>query len=151
MTEERAAEGLEEGAMVGGMFGLAADHVLVQAVKFLGVGVSCALTHYVIYLGLVELVAVHVVPATLVGWVVSTVQSYVLNARYTFQADLGGETMKRFWLVTIGGGGVNAGVVAGLDVMGMAAWIAGIIAIVFGASFNFAGHKLWTFRSDGGD
>ncbi len=149
MTEETVAKALGEGPMAGGMFGLPGDHVLVQAVKFLGVGVSCALTHYVIYLSLVELAGAHVVPATLVGWVVSTVQSYVLNARYTFQADLGGETMKRFWIVTIGGGGVNAGVVAGLDVMGISAWIAGIIAIVFGASFNFAGHKLWTFREDG--
>jgi putative flippase GtrA len=25
--------------------------------------------------------------------------------------------------------------------------IAGVVAIVFGASFNFTGHKLWTFPS----
>jgi putative flippase GtrA len=121
---------------------------VVQAVKFLGVGVFCAATHYVIYIGLVAWADFGVVPATLVGWLVSTGQSYVLNARYTFQSELGGTTMIKFWIVIVGGGAVNAGAVAGMDGFGVMPWLSGIVAIGLGAICNFVGHKLWTFREE---
>ncbi len=127
-------------------FGLPDDHVLVQAFKFLGVGIIAAASHYGIYVGLVAAGLLDPIGATLAGWVVSTAISYVLNAKYTFKADLGGWTAVKFWIVTIGGGGVNALVVLiGEQFMHYA--IAGVVAIVFGASFNFTGHKLWTFPS----
>jgi len=122
------------------------DHILVQGVKFLGIGLFAAAAHYGLYVGLVDVAHWEPTPATLAGFVVSTYISYVLNARYTFLGPLGGNTLMRFWLVTVGGGLLNVGVVEGLVRSSVHYRIAGILAIVCGASFNFAGHRLWTFR-----
>lgn len=121
------------------------DHILVQAVKFLGIGVFAALIHYGTYVGLVAAAGISPTLATLVGFVASTIFSYVLNVRYTFKGDMNRVTLIRFWTVTILGGAINASVVeVGARLIDYR--IAGVIAIGFGASFNFAGHKLWTFR-----
>ena len=121
------------------------DHILVQAVKFLGIGVFAALIHYGAYVGLVAAADISPTAATLVGFVASTAFSYVLNVRYTFKGDMNRMTLLRFWTVTILGGAINASVVeVGARLIDYR--IAGVIAIGFGASFNFAGHKLWTFR-----
>ena len=126
-------------------FDLPDDHILVQAVKFLGIGILAAVTHYGTYVGLVEAASVDPTLATLAGFVISTGISYVLNVRYTFQSDLNRVTLVRFWTVTILGGLINASVVEfGARLIDYR--IVGVIAIGCGASFNFAGHKLWTFR-----
>ncbi|MFT4622151.1 MAG: putative flippase GtrA [Myxococcota bacterium] len=131
-------------------FDLPDDHVLVQAVKFLGVGVFAAASHYGIYVGLVALAGVSPTLSTLAGFVVSTGISYVLNVRFTFKADMSRQTLIRFWTVTILGGLINATVVeVGARLIDYR--LAGVIAIVFGASFNFTGHKLWTFPSTSAD
>lgn len=121
------------------------DHILVQAVKFLGIGVFAALIHYGTYVGLVAAFDVSPTLSTLVGFLASTAFSYVLNVRYTFKGDMNRTTLIRFWTVTIIGGLINAGVVE-IGARQIDYRIAGIIAIGFGASFNFAGHKLWTFH-----
>ena len=123
------------------------DHILVQGVKFLGIGVFAAAAHYGLYVGLVAHADWTPTLATLAGFVVSTYISYVLNAKYTFHAPLGGPVLIRFWLVTVGGGLLNAGVVEGLVRATIDYRLAGVLAIVCGASFNFAGHRLWTFRN----
>lgn len=123
------------------------DHILVQGVKFLGIGLLAAAAHYGLYVGLVAYFDWHPTAATLAGFVVSTYISYVLNAKYTFHAELGGAVLVRFWLVTVGGGLLNAGVVETLVRAAIDYRLAGVLAIVCGASFNFAGHRLWTFRA----
>lgn len=122
------------------------DHILVQGVKFLGIGLFAAAAHYGLYVGLVAYAAWHPTVATLAGFIVSTYISYVLNAKYTFHAAMGGVILVRFWLVTVGGGLLNAGVVETLVRAAIDYRLAGVLAIVCGASFNFAGHRLWTFR-----
>lgn len=117
-----------------------------QILSFGLVGGLSAGTHYAVYVGLVAAGWLGPTPATVVGFLVGTAVSFVLNARVTFAADMTPATATRFTLVTHGGGGLNtfvvwAGTGAGLDYR-----LVGLAGIVLGAAFNFAGHKLWTFR-----
>ena len=116
-----------------------------QALKFILVGVVSAGTHYSVYLSLIVALSIGAVPATVVGFILGTIVSYVLNSRYTFQAAQTPATFARFWLVTLAGGALNAGVVWVLVGAGMHFAIAGVIAICVAAAFNFLCHRYWTF------
>ena len=119
--------------------------IRVQALKFLGVGGLSAGTHYAIYVGLVALGSMNVVAATVIGFVFGTLISYALNSRFTFEAEQTSSRFVRFWVVTLAGGAVNAGLVAALDLLGLHFAIAGVVAIGIAAAFNFLCHRYWTF------
>ena len=57
-----------------------------QFAAFTGVGVVAAIVHYGLLVGLVEVGGVRPVPATLAGYVVGGVVSYILNRRHTFDS-----------------------------------------------------------------
>jgi putative flippase GtrA len=59
---------------------------LAQLVAYGGSGAGAAVAHYGVLIALVELFAVHPVPATLTGFVAGGVVSYALNRRFTFAA-----------------------------------------------------------------
>ncbi len=125
--------------------------VRAQAVKFLIAGAFAAGAHYAIYVSLVVYAAMGEVPATLAGFVVGTVISYALNSRFTFEAEQTPGTFLRFWLVTIAGGALNAGCVWLLVRVGVHFAVAGVLAIVVAATFNFTSHRYWTFATKNGE
>ena len=120
--------------------------LLRQLVSFGFAGVASAGTHYAVYVALVAGGVMGPTPATVVGFVVGTGVSFVLNARITFGAEMTGPTAARFTAVTLLGGAINTGLVWGQTAMGIDYRIAGLVAIGVGAAVNFTGHKLWTFR-----
>lgn len=123
------------------------DPVLWRQIASFGlVGGLSAGTHYAVYVALVSRGAMTPTPATVVGFLAGTGVSFVLNARLTFSAPMTTATATRFTIVTLAGGALNTllvwiGTNTGADFR-----IAGLLGIIAGASFNFAGHKLWTFR-----
>lgn len=58
-----------------------------QISAFVAVGLAAVTAHYAALVGLVELAAWRPVPATLVGYLVGGVVSYVLNRRHTFDTE----------------------------------------------------------------
>jgi putative flippase GtrA len=58
-----------------------------QFIAFAGVGLVAAVAHYGVLVALVETGAVAPVPATLAGYVVGGVVSYLLNRRNTYRSD----------------------------------------------------------------
>jgi len=116
-----------------------------QALKFLLVGVLSAGTHYAIYVVLIVAAGMAAVPATVIGFVFGTLVSYVLNSRFTFEAERTPTSFVRFWVVTLAGGGVNAGLVWVLVFAGLHFAISGVVAIAIAAAFNFFCHRAWTF------
>lgn len=119
-----------------------------QVATFLVSGVAASGTHYAVYVALVAAGWLGPIPATVVGFCVGTVVSYVLNSRFTFRAALTRASFTRFWIVTLLGGGLNTALVATQTALGVHFGLAGLTAIAAGAAFNFAGHKLWTFREE---
>lgn len=120
--------------------------MMQQVARFLAAGVAASGTHYVVYAALVAQALLGPVPATVVGFCVGTVVSYVLNARYTFGGRTTPRTFARFWVVTLLGGALNTVLVGGLVRLGVHWAASGVVAIAAGAAFNFAGHRAWTFR-----
>lgn len=100
------------------------------------------------YVGLVAAGFLGPTAATVVGFCAGTCVSYLLNSRFTFQAAMSAATFRRFWFVTLVGGALNTGLVAGQVALGVHYLLAGLLAIGVGATFNFVGHKLWTFRGE---
>ena len=125
-----------------------AERLQGQLLQFLGAGVFASGSHYGIYVSLVAFLDVWPVAATTLGFVVGTMISYTLNARYTFNGSHRPGSLVRFWVVTGLGGVLNAAAVALLSELEVHYALAGIVAIVVAAAFNFTGHKLWTFRPD---
>jgi len=123
-----------------------------QILSFGLVGGLSAGTHYAVYVALVAMGILSPTPATVVGFLSGTVVSFVLNATLTFSAPMTPTTATRFTLVTLAGGALNTAVVWGGTQAGLDYRVVGLVGIVLGASFNFVGHKLWTFRggADGG-
>ena len=79
-------------------------HLLRQLAAFGGVGVVATACHYAVLVGLREMAGWPPVPATLTGYIVGGIASYILNRRHTFASDAShGRAGTRFALVALGG------------------------------------------------
>jgi len=58
-----------------------------QFLAFFGVGLVAAIAHYSVLVGGVEGFGVAPVPATLAGYVLGGIVSYILNRRHTYRSD----------------------------------------------------------------
>ncbi len=66
---------------------MASLHIARQFSAFFGVGLVAAVVHYGTLIGLVEGAGAGPVPATLAGYVLGGVVSYLLNRRHVFASD----------------------------------------------------------------
>ncbi len=111
------------------------------------VGVVASLAHYAVLVALVELGAMHPVPAALTGYVVGGVVSYRLNRRHTFASERPHrEAAWRFALVALVGFGLTYLLmrlfVERLGAPYLPAQLVTTILIMF---VSFAINRLWTF------
>jgi putative flippase GtrA len=123
-------------------------HLLRQFSSFLWIGLVAVAMHYGVLIFLVEILHVHVVPATLVGYVAGEIVSYLLNRRHTFKTSRPHEEAGwRFVLV--------AGVGFGLTYVFMKLFfetlhwpylLAQLLTTGCVMLWSFAAHKFWTFR-----
>ena len=121
--------------------------VFRQLASYASVGVVATLAHYAVLLTLVEGAGWRPVPATLHGYVVGGVVSYLLNRRHTFvsnrsHADAGW----RFALVAFAGFCVTFAIMRlFVDIWGapyLPAQVATTVLVMF---LTFCINKTWTF------
>jgi putative flippase GtrA len=119
-----------------------------QFSAFAGVGVAAAVVHYGLLVGLVELLDVHAVWATLAGYVAGGVVSYGLNRRYAFRSDRPhGEATWRFALVAGVGFGLTGLSMALLHGRAGAPYLLAQLATTgLVMVWSFAANRWWTFR-----
>lgn len=121
--------------------------VFRQLASYASVGVVATLAHYAVLLTLVEGAGWRPVPATLHGYVVGGVVSYLLNRRHTFVSDRSHANAGwRFALVAFAGFCVTFAIMRlFVDICGapyLPAQVATTVLVMF---MTFAINKAWTF------
>lgn len=122
------------------------ENLLREAVCFLLVGVVSASVYSGTIVLFVEAGLLDPVPATAVGFVIGTLASYVGNARFSFRRDPTLESWVKFVVVTGIGFGLNVGLMRLSVDTGLHYGLGIALVLISVPVFNFAGHKLWTFR-----
>jgi putative flippase GtrA len=123
--------------------------LVIQFVKFGIVGISNTLLTFVVYTVLLKVFGVWYLAASALGFGVGTVNSFVLNRRWTFRGHVGDAlTPVRWTIVQISGLGVNEGLLylfvhdARLDKL-----LAQAFATVVVTVSTFFANRAWTFRT----
>ena len=123
-----------------------------QLMAYVLAGGLTAVAHYGVLIGLVELAQVDPVPATLAGFVVGAVVSYVLNRWMTFEATRShAQAGWRFGLIAVGGFGLTWMLMhlfvtrLGLPYLPMQFVTTGFVMV-----FSFLGHKFFSFADRAG-
>ncbi|OYW61303.1 MAG: polysaccharide synthesis protein GtrA [Bosea sp. 12-68-7] len=118
-----------------------------QLLAYVLAGGLTAVAHYGVLVALVELAQVDPVPATLAGFVVGAVVSYVLNRWMTFEATRShAQAGWRFGLIAVGGFGLTWVLMhlfvtrLGLPYLPMQFVTTGFVMV-----FSFLGHKFFSF------
>ena len=126
-----------------------ASDVSRQFSAFAGVGVVAAVAHYGTLIGLVEGFGVAPVSATLAGYILGGVVSYILNRRYAFRSDRPHREATWRFAVVAGVGFVLTGLVMallngrwGLPYLPAQLLTTGVVLV-----WSFAANRLWTFSS----
>jgi len=119
---------------------------------FVAVGFIATSVHYALLIGLVEIFAIRPVPAALAGYFGGGVVSYLLNRRHVFCSNRPHEeAVTRFLIVVIVGFGLTYLFMlllvqkAGVPYLSAQIVTTGIVLF-----WNFAAHKMWTFRTSAG-
>lgn len=126
----------------------AADHPTVkQFLRFALVGVAGTITHYGVMAALIELGGMGTVMATSLGFLSGACVSYVLNRKVTFSTKqpLGIAFVKYIAALTVGLF-INAGIVWGLESLGLHYFVAQPIATGVVLFWNFGASRLLVFR-----
>jgi putative flippase GtrA len=123
-------------------------HVLVQFVKFGIVGVSNTLLTLAIYTLLLKVFGVWYLAASAIGFIAGTVNSFLLNRRWTFRGHVGDAyTPVRWTVVQCAGLGINEGL---LFVFAHEARVEKLLAQVLATAIvtvsTFSANRAWTFR-----
>ncbi len=126
-------------------------HLARQFSSFAVVGVIATSSHYALLIGLVEIFRVSAVSAALAGYCAGGTVSYLLNRRHVFRSNRPhDEAITRFVIVAIVGFGLTY---LFMSLFVQKAHIPYILAQVVTTGivmfWNFAAHKMWTFRSGG--
>jgi putative flippase GtrA len=110
-------------------------------------GLVAAVIHYSILVFLVELLNIHVVLSTTLGFAVAGVVNYASNRRFTFASNTRHRVaLPKFLTVALLGAAMNACIVAWFEMhTSMHYLIAQACATITVLGWNFTGHAVWTF------
>jgi putative flippase GtrA len=122
--------------------------IATQFLLFSAAGIFAAIGHYGTLIGLSELAAVDPVPASLAGFVVGGVISYLLNYRFTFRSTKQHrEALAKFLVVAAMGFALNGLIMWGLtgpaDLHYLPAQLIATSAVLV---WTFSCNRVWTFR-----
>jgi putative flippase GtrA len=131
-----------------GLAGRLAHPLLVQFVKFGIVGVANTLLTFAVYTLLLKVFGVWYLAASAIGFIVGTINSFLLNRRWTFREHVGDAlTPVRWTVVQCCGLGVNEGL---LYVFVHEAQVDKLLAQAFATAVvtvsTFFANRAWTFR-----
>lgn len=123
--------------------------VLRQFVGFAAVGSVGLAAHYLVLTGLVELLSVDPVVASVAGFLVGAVVNYGLNRRLVFRSDRAHSAAgPRFFAVAASGLAINAALMTLLvDYLAVYYLAAQVVVTVGLTVWHFALNKYWTFRA----
>ena len=123
--------------------------VVIQFVKFGIVGVSNTLLTFAVYTLLLKVFGVWYLAASAIGFAVGTINSFLLNRRWTFRGHVGDAlTPVRWMIVQCTGLGINLGLLyvlvhdARVDKL-----IAQALATAVVTVSTFFANRAWTFRT----
>jgi len=123
--------------------------VLVQFVKFGIVGISNTLLTFAVYTLLLKVFGVWYLAASAIGFGAGTVNSFLLNRRWTFRGHVGDAlTPVRWTVVQCSGLGLNEGLLylfvhdARLDKLLAQACATAVVTVT-----TFFANRAWTFRT----
>jgi putative flippase GtrA len=122
-----------------------------ELLRFLLVGGLCTLLQYLVLVAGVEILGADAMLASATGFLASASVNYILNRRYTWSSELAhGVTIRRFIAVVAVGLAFN---VLGMRLLhGYLRWhyvLSQVLTTVLTLSWNFAGHRRWTFATAG--
>ena len=123
--------------------------LLIQFVKFGIVGVSNTLLTFVVYTLLLKVFGVWYLAASAIGFAVGTINSFLLNRRWTFRGHVGDALTPVRWTIVQGCGlGVNEALLyvfvhdARVDKLLSQAFATAVVTIT-----TFLANRAWTFRT----
>jgi putative flippase GtrA len=118
-----------------------------QFVRFAMTGGLATLLHYAILIALVTWGRIDPVVASSIGFAVSTVLNYAVNARFTFRSERPhAQALPRFVAVALVGFGCNAVLLWVLHtIAGLPYLLAQVAATVGVLGWNFVMNRTWTF------
>lgn len=123
-----------------------------QFLRFSGVGVIAAVSHFTVLIALVEFTGTAPVPAALAAFIAGAVTSYSLNRRFTFATDRSHHHAIPRFAIVAGGGFLLTGLVMHLLAgrLGMHYVAAQIVTTLVVLAWTFTLNRNWTFggRSD---
>lgn len=124
-------------------------HNWIQLAKFATVGASGYVVNLTVYALLLKLAGVHYLGAAACSFLVAVANNYTWNRLWTFRRQRGHFAYQgmRFLVVSVTALGANLLVLYGLVSAGVDELPAQAVAIVLVTPLNFAGNKLWSFRS----
>ena len=123
--------------------------VVIQFVKFGIVGVSNTLLTFAVYTLLLKVFGVWYLAASAIGFAVGTINSFLLNRRWTFRGHVGDAlTPVRWMIVQCTGLGINLGLLyvlvhdARVDKLIAQALATAVVTVT-----TFFANRAWTFRT----
>src|SRR5437899_2225557 len=123
--------------------------LLIQFVKFGIVGISNTLLTFAVYTLLLKVFGVWYLAASAIGFAAGTVNSFLLNRRWTFRGHVGDAlTPVRWTVVQCSGLGLNEGLLylfvhdARLDKLLAQACATAVVTVT-----TFFANRAWTFRT----
>jgi putative flippase GtrA len=127
-------------------------HVLVQFMKFGIVGISNTLLTLAVYTLLLKVFGVWYLAASAIGFIAGTINSFLLNRRWTFRGHVGDAlTPVRWTIVQCAGLGINEGLLyLFVDAAHVDKLVGQVAATAVVTVTTFAGNRAWTFRTHSG-
>lgn len=118
-----------------------------QFMRYAGVGAVATAAHYALLIGLVESGATGPLPATLAGYVLGGIVSYLLNRRLTFAGGRSHrEAVWRFAVVAASGFAWTGALMAlFVDRLGLPYLPAQAVTTLIVLVWGFVANRLWTF------
>ena len=127
--------------------------LIKQFTTFTAVGAVGSAFHYAVLIALVQFVHVGPLAAAAAGFVVGALVNYVLNYRITFRsAKRHREAALKFFSVAIVGLLMNTAIMGfAIAVLNLHYLVSQVIASGIILLSNFAGNRLWTFKTTRSD
>jgi putative flippase GtrA len=123
--------------------------VLIQFIKFGIVGISNTLLTLAVYTLLLKVFGVWYLGASAIGFVAGTINSFLLNRRWTFRGHVGDSlTPVRWTVVQCTGLAINEGLLyVFVNNAGMDKLVSQILATAVVTVTTFVANRAWTFRT----
>ena len=119
--------------------------LLTRLIRFGIAGGGVTLLHIVIAVSLVESGMTGAAMANGTAFIIAALTSFLINARFTFHASLGGGAFPRFMMVTLVCGGLSVGLASLVDSAGLDYRIGIAVVVAIVPFISFLLHNFWSF------